>query len=91
MRRVAVVGQVVRAMGTRSEMLDPLQPAWNKAWSGWSKWSKHFQRLVNKKTDCLIFKHPLYALAVANVRKNPDHLDHPDHPFRIRLPPSAYA
>jgi hypothetical protein len=58
MRRVAVVGQVVRAMGTRSEMLDPLQPAWNKAWSGWSKWSKHFQRLVNKKTDCLFFKHP---------------------------------
>lgn len=33
---------VVSASDGDLQMLGPLQPAWNKAWSGWSKWSNLF-------------------------------------------------
>jgi hypothetical protein len=74
-------GQVVRALGRDSKMLGPLQPAWNKAWSGWSKWSKHFYKLVNQN-NCLFFKHLTMTMHTPwRIRENtPYHLDHPDHP-----------
>lgn len=42
------LASVVRVSEGDLQMLGPLQPAWNKAWSGWSKWSKHFYKLVNR-------------------------------------------